>query len=151
MLQVKDATYCCVLLFVDELTGCQDDQSRRSPIGEVLRQVVRGCSSRRMMCHHRLPPFAACESKLIGSDKLNEMCLSTEDANSIVGCSSGFHAGKRSEGKVSLPLCSLTSWYYRYALTLRIAKTDPVYAWHSEPEHVTRNHNSEPTKSIQSP
>ena len=62
----------------------------------------------------------------------NKMCQSTEDANSIVGCSSCFHAGKRSEGKVSLPLCSLTIWYYRYALTLCIAKPDPAYAWHSE-------------------
>ena len=122
--------------------------SRRSPIGEVLRQVVRGCSSRRTMCHHHLPPFAACESKRIGSDKPNEMCLSTEDANSIVGCSSGFRAGKRSEGKVSLPLCSLTRPYYCYSLTLHITKPDPAYAWHSEPEHVTRNHNLEPTKSI---
>ena len=68
----------------------------------------------------------------VGSDKPNEMCLSSEDANSIVGCCSGFHAGKRSEGKVSRPLFSLTSWYYRYALTLRIAKPEPAYAWHSE-------------------
>ena len=124
-------------------------KSRRSPIGEVLCQVVRGCSSRRMMCHHRSPPFAACESKRIGSDKPNEECLSTEDANSIVGCSSGFHAGKKSEGMMSLPLYSLTSWYYRYALILHITKPGPAYAWHSEPEHVTRNHNSEQTKSIQ--
>ena len=43
-----------------------------------------------------------------------------------------FHAGKKSEGKVSLPLCSLTILYYRYALSLRIAKPDPAYAWHSE-------------------
>ena len=107
-------------------------KSRRSPIGEVLRQVVRGCSSRRTICHHRLPSFAACESKRAGSDKPNEKRLSTEDASSIVGCSSGFYAGKRSEGKVSLPLCSLTIWYYRYALTLLIAKPDPMHAWHSE-------------------
>ena len=60
------------------------------------------------------------------------MCLSTKDATSIVGCSSCFHAGKRSEGKVSLPLCSLTIWYYRYTLTLCIAKPDPAYSWHSE-------------------
>ena len=104
----------------------------RLPIGEVLRQVVRGCSSRHTMCHHRLPPFAACESKRIGSDKLNEKHLSTEDANSIAGCSSGFHAGKRSEGRVSPPLCSLTIWYYRYALTLCIAKPDLASASHSE-------------------
>ena len=62
----------------------------------------------------------------------NKMCLSTKDATSIVGCSSCFHAGKRSEGKVSLPPCSLTIGYYRYALTLCIAKPDPAYAWHSE-------------------
>ena len=62
----------------------------------------------------------------------NKKRLSTEDASSIVGCSSGFYAGKRSEGKVSLPLCSLTIWYYRYALTLLIAKPDPTHAWHSE-------------------
>ena len=107
-------------------------KSRRSPIGEVLHQVVRGYSSRHMMCHHHSRPFAACESKRVGSDKPNEVCLSTKDATSIVGCSSGFHPGKRSEGKVSLPLCSLTIWYYRYALTLCIAKPDPAYAWHSE-------------------
>ena len=107
-------------------------KSRRSPIGEVLHQVVRGCSSRCTMCHHRSPPFAACESKRTGSDKPNKMCLSTKDATSIGGCNSGFHAGKRSEGMVSLPLCSLTIWYYRYALTLCIAKPDPAYAWHSE-------------------
>ena len=52
---------------------------------------------------------------------------------------------------MSLPLYSLTSWYYRYALILHIAKPGPVYAWHLEPEHATRNHNSEPTKSIRSP
>ena len=123
-------------------------KSRRSPIGEVLRQVVRGCSSRRTMCHHRSPPFAACESKRSGSDKPNERCLSTEDANSIVGCHSGFHADKKSEGEMTLPLCSLTSWYYRYAITPHIAKPGLAYAWHSEPEHVTWNHNLEPTKSI---
>ena len=62
----------------------------------------------------------------------NELCLSTKDATSIVGCSSFFHAGKRSEGKVSLPPCLLTIWYYRYALTLCIANPDLEYAWHSE-------------------
>ena len=107
-------------------------ESRRSPIGEVLHQVVHGCSSRRTMCHHCSPPFSACESKRTGSDKPNKKCLSIEDANPVVGCSSGFHAGKRSEGKVSLPLCSLTIWYYCYALTLHIAEPDPAYAWHSE-------------------
>ena len=65
-------------------------KSRRSPIGEVLRQVVRGCSSRHMICHHHLHSFAPCESKRAGSDKPNEKRLSTEDASSIVGCSSGF-------------------------------------------------------------
>ena len=126
--------------------------SRRSPIGEVLCQVVRGCSSRRTMYHHRSSPFSACESQRTGSDKLNEVCLSTKDATSIVGCNSGFHAGKRSEGKVSLPPCSLTILYYRYALTLHIAKPDPAYAWHSELNTslgtTTRNHDSEPTKLI---
>ena len=107
-------------------------KSRRSPIGEVLRQVVHGCSSRRTMCHHRSPPFAACESKRTGSDKPNAMCLSTKDAISIGGCNLGFHAGKRSERKVSLPLCSLTIWYYCNALTLCIAKPDPAYTWHLE-------------------
>ena len=96
-------------------------KSRRSPIGEVLHQVVRCCSSRRKMCHHRSPPFAACESKRIWSDKQNESCLSTEDANAIIGCSSGFHAGKRVR-EVALPICSLTSWYYRYTITPYIAK-----------------------------
>ena len=67
-----------------------------------------------------------------GSDKPNEKRLSTEDANSITGCSSGFHASKRSEGKVSLPPYSLTIWYYRYALSLCIAKPDPASASHSE-------------------
>ena len=104
VLQVKGATYCCVLLFIDELTGCQDDQSRRSesrrlPISEVLHQVVRGCSSRRMMCHHHSPSFAACEPKRIGSDKPNESCLSTEDASAIIGCSSGLSRWQKSEGK----------------------------------------------------
>ena len=107
-------------------------KSRRSPIGEVLHQVVHGCSSRCTMCHHCSPPFVACESKSIGSDKPNETGLSTKDATSIVGCSSCFHAGKRSEGKVSLPPCSLTIGYYRYALTLCIAKPETAYAWHSE-------------------
>ena len=79
-------------------------KSWRLPIGEVLPQVVRGCSSRRMMCHHRSPPFAACESKRIGSDKPNESCLSTEDANTIIGCSLGLHAGKRVRGSGSPPL-----------------------------------------------
>ena len=126
--------------------------SRRSQIGEVLRQVVSGCSSRRTMYHHSSSPFSACDSQSIGSDKPNEVCLSTKDATSFVGCNSGLHAGKRSEGKVSLPLCSLTIWYYHYALTLHIAKPDPVYAWHSELNTslgtTTRNHDSEPTKSI---
>ena len=80
------------------------------------------------------------------------MCLSTKDATSTDGCNSGLHAGKRSEGKVSLPLCSLTIWYYRYALTLHIAKPDPAFSWHSELNTslgtTTRNHGSEPTKSI---
>ena len=114
------------------MISLDDVKPQRSPIGEVLYQVVRSCSSSHTMCHHSLPPFAACESKRTGSDKPNEKRLSTEDANSIVGCSSGFHAGKRSEGKVSIPLCSLTIWYYRYALTLCIAKPDPPYASHSE-------------------
>ena len=126
--------------------------SRRSPIGEVLCHVVCGCSSRRMMYHHRSSPFSACDSQSIGSDKPNEVCLSTKDATSIVGCNSGLHAGKRSEGKVSLPLCSLTICYYRYALTLHTAKPDPVVPWHSELNTslgtTTRNHDSEPTKSI---
>ena len=119
--------------------------SRRSPIGKVLRQVVRGCSSRRMMCHHHSSPFPACDSQGGGSDKPNEVCLSTKDATSIVGCNLGFHAGKRSEGKVSLPLCSLTIWYYHYALSLCITKPDPASAWHSELNTslgtTTRNHN----------
>ena len=126
--------------------------SRRSPIGKVLHQVVRGCSSRCTMCHHHSSPFPACDSQGTGSDKLNEVCLFTKDATSIVGCNSGFYAGKRSEGKVSLPLCSLTIWYYRYALSLRIAKPGPAYTWHSELNTslgtTTRNHNSESTKSI---
>ena len=126
--------------------------SRRSPIGEVLRQVVRGCLSRCTMYHHCSSPFSACDSQSVGSDKPNEVCPSMKDATSIVGCNSGLHVGKRSEGKVSLPLCSLTIWYYRYALTLHIAKPDPAYAWHSELNTslgtTTRNHDSEPTKSI---
>ena len=123
-------------------------KSRRSPIGEVLRQVVRGCSSRRTMCHHHSPPFPSCESQKAGSDKPNKLCLSTKDDTSIVGCSSCFHAGKMSEGKVSLPPCSLTIWYYRYALTLCIAKPDPACAWHSGLNMslgtTTWNHNLEP-------
>ena len=58
-----------------------------------------------------------------------------------------FHAGKRVRGS-DLPLWSLTNWYYRYDLTPHIAKPGPVYTWHSEPEHVARNHNSEPPKSV---
>ena len=54
----------------------------------------------------------------------NEVCLSTKDAASTDGCDSGLHAGKRSEGKMSLPLCLLTICYYRYALTLPIAEPD---------------------------
>ena len=69
------------------------------------------------------------------------------DAASTDGCNSGLHAGKRSEGKVSLPLCSLTNWYYRYALTLPIAKPDPAFSWHSELNTslgtTIRNHDSE--------
>ena len=122
-------------------------KSWRSPIGEVLRQVVRGCLSRCTMCHHHSPPFAACESKRIGSDKPNESCLSTEDANAIVGCSSGFHAGKRVRGSGSpsllanqlvLSLCHNTTY----------CQTGLAYTWYLEPKHVTWNHNSEPTKSI---
>ena len=56
---------------------------------------------------------------------------------------------------MSLPLCLLTIWYYHYALSLRIAKSDPASAWHSELNTslrtTARNHNSEPTKSIRSP
>ena len=107
-----------------EMISLNTLSSRRLPIGKVLRQVVRGCLSRRTMCHRRSSPFPACDSQGGGSDKPNEVCLSTKDATSIVGCNSGFHAGKRSEGKVSLPLCSLTIWYYHYALSLRIAKPD---------------------------
>ena len=158
MFQIKGATYCCILLFVDELTGVVEMislnalSSRRSPIGEVLCQVVHGFSSRRTIYHHHYSPFSACDSQSIGSDKPNEVCLSTKDATSIVGCNSGFHAGKRSEGKVSLPLCSLTILYNRYALTLHIAKPDPAYAWHLEQNTslgtTTRNHDSEPTNSV---
>ena len=80
---------------VVEMISFDTRNSRRLPIGEILRQVVCGCLSRRTMCHHHLPSFEACESKRIGSDKPNEKRLSTEDTSSIVGCSSGFHAGKR--------------------------------------------------------
>ena len=86
---------------------------------------------------------------------MNEVCLSTKDAASTDGCNSGLHAGKRSEGKVSLPLCLLTIWYYRYALTLPIAEPDPAFSCHSELSMslgtTTRNHDSEPPKSIRSP
>ena len=61
-----------------------------------------------------------------------------------------FHAGKRVRG-TDLPLWSLTNWYYRYDITPHIAKPGPVYTWHSEPEHVTRNHKSEPLNSVRSP
>ena len=91
----------------------------------------------------------------VGNDRTNEVCLSTKDATSTDGCNSGLHAGKRSEGKVSLPLCLLTIWYYCYALTLHIAKPDLAFSWHSELNTslgtTTRNHDSEPTKSIRSP
>ena len=56
---------------------------------------------------------------------------------------------------MSLPLCLLTIWYYRYALTLHITKPDPAFSWHSELNTslgtTTWNHDSEPTKSIWSP
>ena len=119
--------------------------SRKSPIGKVLCQVVCGCSSRRTMCDHRSSPFPACDSQGSGSNKPNEVCLSTKDATFIVGCNSGFHTGKRREGKVSFPLCLLTIWDYRYALSLRITKPDPASAWHSELKTslgtTTRNYN----------
>ena len=77
------------------------------------------------------------------------------DAASTDGYNSGLHAVKRSEGKVSLPLCSLTIWSYRYALTLPITEPDPAFSWHSELNTslgtTTRNHDSEPPKSIWSP
>ena len=126
--------------------------SRRSPIGEILRQVVRGYSSRHTIYHLRCSPFQPVILKGSGSDKPNEVCLSTKDAASTDGCNSGLHAGKRSEGKVSLPLCSLTIWYYRYALSLHIAEPDPAFSWHSELNTslgtTTRNHDSEQPKSI---
>ena len=58
-----------------------------------------------------------------------------------------FQVGKRVRGS-DLPLWSLTNWYYRYDLTPCIAKPGPAYTWHSESEHVTWNHNSEPPKSV---
>ena len=58
-----------------------------------------------------------------------------------------FHAGKRVRGS-DLPLWLLTNWYYHYDLTPRVAKPGPAYTWHSEPEHITWNHNSEPRKSV---
>ena len=88
----------------------------------------------------------------------NEVCLSTKDATSTDGCNSDLHAGKRSEGKMSLPLCSLTNWYYCYALTLPIAKPDPAFSCHSELNSelntslgtTIRNHDLEPPKSPKS-
>ena len=107
------------------------------------------------MYHHRSSPFQPVILKGSGSDKPNEVCLSTKDAASTDGCNSGLHAGKRSEGKVSFPLCSLTIWYYRYALTLHIAKPDPAFSWHSELNRslgtMTLNQDSEPAKSIRFP
>ena len=86
------------------------------------------------------------------------MCLSTKDAASTDGCNSDHHADKRSEGMVSLPLCSLTNWYYRSALTLPITKPDPAFSCHSELNSelntslgtMIRNHDSEPPKSPKS-
>ena len=53
---------------------------------------------------------------------------------------------------MSLPLCLLTIWYYRYALTLPIAEPDPTFSWLSELNTslrtTTRNHDSEPPESI---
>ena len=43
-----------------------------------------------------------------------------------------FMLAKGVRGRCPFPPCSLTIWYYRYALTLCIAKPDPAYAWHSE-------------------
>ena len=88
----------------------------------------------------------------------NEVCLSTKDAASTDGCNSDLHAGKRSEGIVSLPLCSLTNWYYRSAINIPIAKPDPAFSCHSELNSelntslgtTIRNHDSEPPKSPKS-
>ena len=123
-------------------------KSWRSPIGEVLRQVVRGCSSRRTMCHHHSPPFAACEPKVLGLINQMKVVYPRRMLTLLLDAAWVFHAGKRVRGS-TLPLWSLTSWYYRYAITPHIAKPGPAYTWHSEPEHVTWNHNSEPTKSVQ--
>ena len=122
-------------------------KSRRSPIGEVLRQVVRGCSSRRTMCHHHSPPFAACEPKGLGLINRMKVAYPRRMLMLSLDAARVFHAGTRVMGR-NLPLWLLTSRYYCYAITPHIAKPGPAYTWHSEPEHVTRNHDSEPTKSI---
>ena len=121
-----------------------------------MKSFVKWCVAARQdaLCITTVPLlFQPVILKGIGSDKLNEVCLSMKDATSIVGCNSGLHVGKRREGKVFLPPCSLTILYYCYALTLHITKPDPAYAWHSELNTslgtTTQNHDSEPTKSIQ--
>ena len=122
-------------------------KSRRSPIGEVLCQVVRGCSSRHTMCHHCSPPFAACEPKGMGLINQMKVAYPQRMLTLLLDAAQVLHAGKRVRGS-NFPLWSLTSQYYRYTITPHIAKPGPAYTWHSEPEHVTQNHNSEPTKSV---
>ena len=43
-----------------------------------------------------------------------------------------FMLAKGVRGRCPFPPCLLTIWYYRYALTLCIAKPDPAYARHLE-------------------
>ena len=55
-------------------------------------------------------------------------------------------------GRCPFPPARSLILYYRYALTLPIAKPDPASAWHSELNTslgtTTQNHDSEPPKSI---
>ena len=117
---------------VVEMISFDTLKSRRSPIGEVLRQVVRGCSSRRTICHHRFLLLQPVNPKGLGLINRTKNAYPQRMQALLLDAARVFYAGKRSEGKVSLPLCSLTIWYYRYALTLLIAKPDPAHAWHSE-------------------
>ena len=55
------------------------------------------------MCHHRLPSFAACESKRTGSDKPNEKPLFTEDAALLLDAAQVFTLAKGVRGRCPFP------------------------------------------------
>ena len=56
------------------------------------------------MRHHHSPPFAACESKKIGSDKPNESCYPERVLTLLLDTSQAFTQAKRVRGSGSPPL-----------------------------------------------